>query len=49
MGQYYWYCSAAKAERLLGFSPRDPGETLRDTVQDLFVRKVVAPPEMRKT
>lgn len=48
MGQYYWYCSAEKAERLLGFSPRDPGETLRDTVQDLFLRKVVAPPEMRK-
>ncbi len=47
MGQYFWYCSAEKAERLLGFSARDPGETLRDTVLDLFERKVVAPQEMR--
>jgi dihydroflavonol-4-reductase len=49
MGQYYWYCSAEKAERLLGFVARDPGETLRDTVTDLFERKVVAPPEMRNS
>lgn len=48
MGQYYWYCSAEKAERLLGFSARDPGETLRDTVNDLYERKVVAPLEMRQ-
>jgi|SRR6478609_3569279 len=48
MGQYFWYCSAEKAERLLGFSPRDPGETLHDTVQDLFARKVVAPLELRR-
>lgn len=43
MAQYYWYCDAAKAERELGFSPRDPGETLRDTVEDLIARKVVFP------
>lgn len=49
MGQYYWYCSAEKAERLLGFAARDPGETLRDTVNDLYERKVVAPLEMRQS
>ncbi len=43
MAQYYWYCSAAKAERELGFSARDPGETLRETVADLVARKVVFP------
>lgn len=43
MAQYFWYCSSEKAERELGFSPRDPGETLRDTVADLLARKVVAP------
>jgi dihydroflavonol-4-reductase len=47
MGQHFWYCSAEKAERELGFVARDPGETLRDTLQDLVDRKVVAPPEMR--
>ncbi len=43
MAQYFWYCSAAKAERELGFSARDPGETLRETVADLIARKVVFP------
>lgn len=43
MGQYFWYCDAAKAERELGFRPRDPGETLKDTVDDLVARKVVFP------
>jgi len=43
MAQYYWYCSSSKAERELGFSTRDPGETLRETVNDLIARKVVFP------
>ncbi len=43
MSSYYWYASSAKAERELGFVARDPGETLRDTVQDLIARQVVAP------
>jgi dihydroflavonol-4-reductase len=43
MGQYFWYCDGGKAERELGFSPRDPGETLHDTVEDLVARKVVFP------
>jgi dihydroflavonol-4-reductase len=42
MAQYFWYCSAEKAERELGFAPRDPGETIRDTIDDLMKRKVVA-------
>ena len=43
MSQYFWYCSAEKAERELGFVARDPGETIRDTIDDLVRRKVVAP------
>jgi len=43
MAQYFSYCSASKAERELGFSARDPGETLRETVADLIARKVVFP------
>jgi dihydroflavonol-4-reductase len=43
LSSHFWYCSAAKAERQLGFSARDPGETLRDTVRDLVARQVVAP------
>jgi dihydroflavonol-4-reductase len=45
MAQYFWYCSAEKAERELGFVARDPGETLRDTIDDLVKRKVVALPK----
>jgi dihydroflavonol-4-reductase len=47
MGQYFWYCDASKAERELGFRPRDPGETLRETVEDLVSRKVVFPRRAR--
>ncbi len=43
MAQYYWYCDSAKAERELGFRPRDPAQTLLDTVDDLVSRKVVFP------
>jgi len=43
MAQYFWYCSSEKAERELGFVARDAGETLRDTVEDLLSRGVVAP------
>jgi dihydroflavonol-4-reductase len=42
MAQYFWYCSADKAERELGFAARDAGETIRDTIDDLVQRKVVA-------
>lgn len=32
MAQYFWYLNCGKAARELGFKPRDPGETLQDTV-----------------
>jgi dihydroflavonol-4-reductase len=38
MGQLFWYCDATKAQETLGFSPRDPQETLADTVRDLRAR-----------
>lgn len=37
MAQYFWYVDAGKAARELGFSPRDPADTLRDTVR--YVRE----------
>lgn len=45
LAQYFWYCDSSKAQRELGWEPRDPGETLRDTVNDLYERKVVARPK----
>ncbi|HLK91851.1 MAG TPA: NAD-dependent epimerase/dehydratase family protein [Polyangia bacterium] len=33
MAQYFWYFDAGKASRELGFQPRDPADTLRDTVK----------------
>ena len=32
MAQYFWYLNCGKAARELGFKPRDPGETLHETV-----------------
>jgi dihydroflavonol-4-reductase len=32
MAQYFWYLNCGKAARELAFRPRDPGETLHDTV-----------------
>lgn len=43
LAQYFWYCDSSKAERELGFSARSPGETLRDTIDDLVGRRVVHP------
>lgn len=43
MAQCYWYCDSAQAQKELGFSPRDPLETLRDTVSDLIERGVALP------
>jgi nucleoside-diphosphate-sugar epimerase len=43
MSQYYWYCNAERAERDLGWLPRDPGETLFDTIADMRARGVVWP------
>ena len=41
LGQHYWYADSSKAERELGWRPRDPSDTLRDTVNDLVERRVV--------
>ena len=41
MGLHYWYADSSLAERELGWRARDPGETLRDTVNDLIERRVV--------
>lgn len=35
MAEHFWYLDSSKAERELNFSPRDPGETLLDTVKYL--------------
>jgi dihydroflavonol-4-reductase len=40
LASHYWYCSWDKATAELGWSPRDPGETLGDTVRDLQARRV---------
>jgi dihydroflavonol-4-reductase len=43
MAQCFWYVDSSKAERELGWSARDPGITLHDTVSDLRDRGVVWP------
>lgn len=43
MAQCYWYCDSSKAQRELGFSPREPGETLRETIADLVERGAAFP------
>jgi dihydroflavonol-4-reductase len=40
MSQVFWYCNSEKAMRELGFSPRDPSETLDDTIRDLRQRMI---------
>jgi dihydroflavonol-4-reductase len=35
MGEHWWYVDSSKAQRELGFSPRDPQETLHETVRYL--------------
>ena len=43
MAHFYWYLDASLAESDLGWAPRDPTETLADTVKDLEDRGVVWP------
>lgn len=33
--EYFWYFDSSKAEEVLGFAPRDPQETLQDTIDYL--------------
>lgn len=35
MGEYFWYLDSTRARQELGFTPRDPTETLADTVRYL--------------
>ncbi len=44
MSGLFWYCDSSKAERELGFKTRDPIETLRNTLEDIYRRR----PELRK-
>jgi dihydroflavonol-4-reductase len=37
MAEHFWYLNSSKAARDLGFAPRDPAETLLDTVN--YVRE----------
>jgi dihydroflavonol-4-reductase len=39
MGEHFFYLDSAKAKDELGFAPREPQETLRDTVRDLQARQ----------
>jgi dihydroflavonol-4-reductase len=39
MGEHFFYLDSAKAKDELSFAPRDPQETLRDTVRDLQARQ----------
>jgi dihydroflavonol-4-reductase len=43
MAQVFWYVDASKAKNELGWVPRDPGDTLAETVADLRGRGVVWP------
>ena len=38
MSAMFWYCDSSKARDELGFQPRDPFETLRETIIDLQSR-----------
>ncbi|MEJ7617902.1 MAG: hypothetical protein WKF30_13290 [Pyrinomonadaceae bacterium] len=33
MAEHFWYLDSSKAEKELDFKPRDPAETLHDTVR----------------
>lgn len=43
MAHHFWYVDASHAEQTLGWTSRDPLETLADTVRDLRSRGVVWP------
>lgn len=43
MAQHFWYVDSTKARRELGWTSRDPQDTLADTVRDLQERGLVWP------
>lgn len=44
MSRLFWYCDPSRARAELAWEPRDPIETLEDTVADLRTRHFGAPP-----
>ena len=44
MSRLFWYCDPSRAREELGWEPRDPIETLEDTVAELRARHFGAPP-----
>lgn len=48
MSQMFWWVSAQRAKAELGFAPRDPLDTLADTVSDLRGRPVVEAPSKKR-
>lgn len=49
MATLYWYIDSTRAEEELGWKPRDPNETLHETVSDLRDRGVVWPELFERT
>jgi dihydroflavonol-4-reductase len=47
MAQYFWYVDATKAREELGWTPRDPMDTLADTIDDLRDRGAIWPDELQ--
>lgn len=43
MAQYYWYVDASKARTELGWAPRDPMDTLAETIDDVRDRGAIWP------
>ena len=39
IASYFWYANASKAEKELGFSPKDPMDTLLDTVEAITAQQ----------
>ncbi|MBS0278393.1 MAG: hypothetical protein JSR81_12290 [Proteobacteria bacterium] len=39
MAGMFWYCDSGKARRELGFTTREPFDTLRDTIADIRARR----------
>jgi dihydroflavonol-4-reductase len=48
MGCLFWWVSAERAKKELGWEPRDAMDTLADTVNDLRGRPIVEPPSKKR-